>query len=484
MIPRFDPLRAVLAVFVPLVALALAACAAGPFPRLGALTASADRPDRWQAPLPHGGESARLRGWWRQFDDPVLVELIDAAQAASPTIAAANTRIARSRASRVAAGGGLLPAIDGSAQAVRGNQGPVGGLGTGNSTTASAGLQASWELDLFGGRRAARAAAQARLEGAEAGWHDARVSVAAETAVAYTNLRACEAQVPPAEHDAQSRVETARLADTSTRAGFESSANLALARAGAAESRGLLTQRRARCDLLVKGLVAMTGLAEPALRDRLATGTGRLPTPASIDVARVPAQALGQRPDVAVAENELIAAGADISEARAARLPRVMLNGQIAGSRTESAGLGAERGSLWSFGPVSVTIPIFDAGVRRAHVGTAEARYTEADAVFRSTLRNAVREVEEALITLKSTADRDADAQAAIEGYDIALQAAQNRVKGGMASLFELEEARRLALQAQISRVELQRERVAAWISLYRALGGGWNEAAPVGAGS
>ncbi|WP_235580545.1 efflux transporter outer membrane subunit [Rhizobacter sp. Root404] len=466
--PSFNPWRTTLAAAT---AAALAACSSGPPARPP--SAGTDAPPQWQAPVPHRGELTALAEWWRQFDDPMLTALIDAAQAASPTLATATARIAQSRATRVAAGAALLPSVDANASAVRGRQDFISGLGN----SASAGVQAAWEIDLFGGRRAASEAAQARFEGAQAGWHDARVAVAAEVGTAYTSLRACEAQVAQSEIDSRSRNETARLTDLSTKAGFESPANAALARASAAQGNGLLTQRRAQCDVLVKGLVALTGIDEPGLRSRLAPNAARLPQPAPIALTAVPAQVLAQRPDLAAAEREVVAASAEVAQARAARLPRITLNGSLSAARIESADFGNSSGTLWSIGPITVALPLFDGGTRRANVDAARARYDEAGLLYRARLRTAVREVEEALVALQSTADRGTDAQTASAGYAASFRATEARFKGGLASLYELEDARRSALQAEIALIDLQRERATAWISLYRALGGGWSAA-------
>jgi outer membrane protein, multidrug efflux system len=450
----------------------LAACTTPP--RSDPTTASADRPAQWNAPIPADGQTTALADWWQRFDDPLLPALIGAAQAVSPTVASAVSRIAQARATRVAAGAALLPGLDANASAQRGRQ----DFNTGLANTASIGLQASWELDLFGGRRAARTAAEARLGGAEAGWHDALIALAAETATDYTTFRACEALVEQTRADSASRAETARLTGLSTRAGFESPANAALARASAAQGNNLLTQRRAQCDQQIKGLVALTGIAEPELRERLRAGAARVPRPAPIAPAGVPAEALAQRPDLLVAERELIAASADISQAEAARLPRIALAGSFNRSRFDAADFGTQTGTLWAIGPITVSLPIFDGGTRRANVSAAQARYDEAVMLYRGKLRSAVREVEEALVALQSTADRSADAQVATEGFAASFRATEARFKGGLASLFELEDARRSALGAETAATDLQRERATAWISLYRALGGGWADAA------
>ena len=447
----------------------LAGCAA-PSGGGAPIRAAEALPPQWQAPLPHQGRIGDLSAWWAQFDDPLLTRLIAAAQQVSPNVASAASRIEQSRAVRIAAGAGQGPTLDMNGQLMRGAQ----DLGAPAATTASFGLQASWELDLFGGQRAATGAAQARLESAQAAWHDARVSVAAEVASRYTALRACEAQLVLAQADTTSRAETAHLTGLASGGGFRAPSDAALARASAAQGRAELTQRRTQCELDVKALVALTGITEPTLREAMAATRAQLPRPAQIAIDSVPAQALAQRPDLIGAERELVAASADVSQAQAQRLPRVSLSGSIAAARAE-AGPVSSNGTLWTIGPLAVSLPIFDGGTRRANVEAARARHAEAASTYRAKLRGAVREVEEALVTLQGTADRSGDAQGAADGFHAAYLATEARQRGGLASLFELEDARRSDLQAQTALIDLQREQVLAWIGLYRALGGDWS---------
>jgi multidrug efflux system outer membrane protein len=464
-------------------AAALLAGCASPLPGPGPLATTA--PPQWHAPLPgalpdqplpaatpdlpHQGRRGDLARWWQQFDDPLVAELVETAQAASPSLASAQSRLAQARAARSAAGAALLPAVDASASVSRGRS----DLSLPIANTTVAGVQAAWEIDLFGANRAARDAAAARLAGAEADWHDARVLVAAEAAGTYVALRACEAQRVQTATDAASRIETARLTELSAKAGFQPPASEALARASAAQARAQLVAQAAQCELELKGLVALTGLDEPTLRSRLAPAQARLPQPAQLAVAEVPAQVLAQRPDLASAARAVEAASADVGTAQAQRLPRIGLAGSVTRARVEFDG-GRTEGNLWSLGPLSVSLPIFDAGLRAANVEAARARYDEALAQYRGRLRTAVREVESALVQLDSAAARSDDARIAAEGYEASFRAAEARYRGGLASLFELEDARRSATLARSQFVELQRERVAAWIGLYRALGGGW----------
>ncbi len=435
-----------------------------------------DAPAQWQAPQPAAAGPGALVGWWQQFDDPVLLVLIGASQDASPTIAAAASRIEQARASSVATGAALLPALNanGSGSSGRGDvSGPVVGFATLN-------LQASWELDLFGANRAASDAAVARLQGAQAGWHDARIAVAAETAATYNALRGCEALVVQTEADARSRAETARITELAAKAGLLAPASAALARASAAQGRSLLVGQQAQCDLLVKSLVALTALDEPTLRAQLAPRQAKLPQPAQIAVQSVPAAALMQRPDLLAAERAVLAAAEDTTQSQALRYPRVAIAGSVgpAWVRVES---NTANGTLWTLGPLQVSLPLFDGGTLKQNVVAARARYDEAVSIYRGSVRMAVREVENALIALDSSARRIQDIQIAIEGFEASLRATDARFRGGLGSLFELEEARRSALVANSALVELQRERVAAWINLYRALGGGWTPADDTG---
>ncbi|MFG6441041.1 efflux transporter outer membrane subunit [Roseateles sp. LKC17W] len=450
--------------------LALTGCAAPPPARIEASAAP-----QWHASQPHDGELGSLQAWWSQFDDPLLAHLVTAAQAASPTLATATANIADARAARVTGGAVLLPALDAGASASRSRA--QAGAPLASQTSAS--VQASWELDLFGALRAGANAAQARVEAREADWHEARVSVAAEVASGYADLRACERQAQQLDADARSRELVADVSDAAARVGVRSTASADLARASAADGYMALLQQQAQCALLVKSLVALTAEEEMALRRQLTAQTARLPRPREFAVAGVPAALLAQRPDVRAAEREVVAASAEVKQAAARRWPRVTLAGMLGATRTTSLGL-ANDGGVWTLGPVTVTLPLFDAGVRRANTDAARARHVAALKTFEARLRTAIQEVESALVTLQSAAQRGGSAQSAVDSHERAYHATAASHAAGAASLFELEDARRGLLLAQTTRNALERERLAAWISLYRAAGGGWRPNTPV----
>lgn len=450
--------------------LALAACT---LPRPPAV-AELPTPTNWHAPLPHGGSIGGLERWWERLDDPLLGELIAAAQDASPTLAQARSRLLQARSTRTVASAALGPTLDANASAQRGFALQVGGV----ATQMQAGVAAAWDADLFGANAAARDAADARLAGARAQWHDARVAVAADVANQLDGLRVCRQLLGVAESDARSRAETARVTGLSADAGFQAPANAALARASAADGDARATQQRASCEVNVKALVALTALDEATLRARVDQAPQPRPAAGLFTIASLPAQVLEQRPDVYAAAREVAAASAEVGNAEAKRYPSLTLQGSVAAARIGFEGQSTTFNN-WAIGPLAVSLPLFDGGRRIANVEAARARYDEAAAVYRGKARQAVREVEEALVNLRAADDRAASADTAAEGYRRSFEATRARYEGGLASLIELEDTRRSALASETNRVNLRRERMAAWIALYRAAGGGWEPQQP-----
>ena len=458
-------MRFIRQLFFGAAALALGACAVGPDYR----QPPAPLPAQWHAPLPHGGELATLAGWWAQFDDPLLAELIGQAEAVSPTLAQARSRIVQSRADAAAARNVLWPSLNLGAAVLR-----SGGGNLVNQRLDSAALDAGWEVDLFGGGRRTLEAAAARQEGAQAAWHEARVSLAAEVAREYVGLRAGEALLADAEADLASRRTTEQLTRGKVQAGFGAPADGALAEASLAEAATRVIAQRAECDISVKALVALVGLDEAALRERLQARSGKLPQPAVLAVGGLPVQVLSHRPDLVVAERELAAASADIGGAQATLYPRLSLVGSVGVQYQRLAGVGGNS-SVWRFGP-SLDLPIFDAGRRLANVAAAQARYDSALAVYKSQVRQAVREVEQALVRLDSANRREVETGRAAEGNATAFCAAEARWRAGIGSQLALEEFRRLQVNARMQHLAVRHEAVAAWVALYRAVGGGWEK--------
>ena len=459
----------------------LSGCAGGLFATVGpdysppAVTAAASWQASQEGEVAHKGSTAKLADWWAQFNDRALDTLISAAQKQSSILTQAVAAIERARADAITAGVAGYPDLTAVGSVNRSAFTLGGPLAL--RTQSQLGVQSQWEIDLFGGLARERESRQATLEANVSLWHDARVSLAAEVANAYVNFRYCEIQVAQTEAESRSRSETARMAGGAAKAGLQSNTAAQLAQGAAADSAGALLQRRAQCDIAIKGLVFLTAIEEPALRKLLkdAKPSGdRLPEPARFRIDAVPARVIAQRPDIAAAERQLATASAEIGGAEADRYPRLTLAGNITPTRIAIGSSPALSLTPWSIAP-SLSLPLFDGGRRKANVDAARAQYASAESAYRSKVRNAVREVEETLVRLESAASRETQARAASSSYRATLDAAREMQRVGLGSALDVEESRRLSLAAESNLSSLALERVAAWIALYRAVGGGWD---------
>ncbi len=425
----------------------------------------------WQAALPHHGHAGAIGRWWQRLDDPVLANLVDRAQREAPRMAAALARIEQARAQARAAGAVLQPQLQGSVVASRARQlQPTPGVGS----VATASVDASWEIDLFGGNRRLREAAVARADAQAIGWHAARVSLAAEVVGTYVDLRLCEVSARQLEADLSSQQRTLDLISRMVGAGFTAPADAALVRARLAEAKARLRAQQAECELRIKTLVALTAINEAVLRSELALRTAQLPQAAPLALDAIPADVLMQRPDIAMLERELVAASADVGVAEADRYPRLQLLGSIGFSQFRAFGL-SDGAALWSFGP-GLSIPLFDGGRRKAVAEAARARFDEAVAGFRDRTLLAVQEVEQALVRIASAQARQEDTARALAEYQTWQKAATTRYETGAGSLLELEDARRSLLAAGLVQHQVQAEQLLGWLALYKAAGGGWNK--------
>jgi NodT family efflux transporter outer membrane factor (OMF) lipoprotein len=337
-------------------------------------------------------------------------------------------------------------------------------------------LQTTWEIDLFSAARVARTALAGQTLGSQAQWHDARVSVAAEVASTYYALAHCWKAHAAAEQELASRQRSRDISALSLNAGMLAPTAYAQVQAEVAQSQLRLIQQSSQCDLYTKALVALTGEDEALVRSVM-RGLVLPDDLTGFAVIRIPAQALVQRPDVFAAEHDVALASAQIGRAKARRWPGLSLGGSVGALRYGSAGVDTDL-TTWSFGPLALTLPVFDAGQRAALVDAATADYVAAVATYRGKVRQAVREVEEALVTLDSTLQRETETRAVREARLQNLTAAQVRERNGLANALEVEEARRALIAAQTDVLALQLERKRAWVALYRAAGGGWERPA------
>jgi outer membrane protein, multidrug efflux system len=425
--------------------------------------------EQWQAPSTNANNAIAMNQWWDSFNDRLLVELIASAHKNNPSISAALARIDAARSSlRIAANSGQPNAsVSSSAQRQSAIGSPI-------VTAAQVGVDAGWELDLFGAVKRSSASAQAQLESSQADFHASRISLASEVASSYVALKTCEANLQVQQLDVTSQTKTLDLTQLKVKAGFSAPADASLLRASLANSRNQLTSLQGECSLLINTLSLLTGLESQTLQTRSQSSNGKLPKPALFAVNSLPAQLVSMRPDVRSLERLLAASSEQIGIAQANQYPRITLSGNIGLGSTRAMGSTTD-GLSWGFGP-AISLPLFDSGRRAAAVDSAKARFAETQALVQLKLQSAVSEVQEAMIRLNGAQAREANAQNAVADFEAFYKAADTRWSVGVGSLLELEEARRLAANAKVGLLRLEQDRITQLINLYKALGGGWDQ--------
>ncbi|WP_194270079.1 efflux transporter outer membrane subunit [Candidatus Methylospira mobilis] len=457
---------------------------------------SLEKQTEWALPadsatrVAHRGATSDLRRWWLQFQDPILIQLMDAAQSVNANTRLAKASVNQARASFIDANIISIPSL--SAASRENTQGTsydevldnlitpgTPGENGYESVYATAGgsLQSSWEIDLYGGMSRQLEASESQIQSKLAGWHDARVSVAVEVANSYAGYRFCELQRNIEAKDAASRKETVRMVDILVEAGFSSPRDASLSRATADEGIRNLEVRKAQCEQSLKSLVELTGLSDFDIRKILNSEPareGRIPTPAPFQVGRIPAEVLMQRPDLIMAERNLAEASAKIGVERSQQYHRLTIIGNImAGLANINISSFNAIGAAFHFGP-SLTLPVFESVKREANTDAAIARYEAALAAFYARVRLAAKEVEGALIQLDAVDKQHPTASSAASHYRKYLDSMQEAYRKGIASLIEVETSRRYVLAADLALARLDHKKVTAWISLYRAVGGSW----------
>lgn len=455
-----------------LAALLLAGCAAGPDYRPPALSA----PSQWSRlePASVSAEPGDIAHWWQNLGDPLLAACVEDALRNQPDLALAQARLRQARAQRIASGAAQWPELSASASASRSETSSQTGSGL-TRRLYRAELDASWELDLFGGVRRSVEAAEADIAAAQANLAATRVSLAAETATAYVDVRNFQNRLAIARDNLARQLDTLQLTEWRARAGLVSSQDVEQARAN-------VEQTRAQIPVLEQNLAAAEDrlallMAQPLamVSERLATVQPLPPVPARIAVG-IPADTLRQRPDVAAAERALAAATARVGVAEAARWPRLTLSGTL-GAEALSASALTDAGSGFSTLIAQLAAPLFDAGKRRAQVEVQDALREQAEAQYRKTVLTALSEVEDALAAVQSARGREAGLAVAAEAVRNAALLARHRYQAGLIDFQSVLDTERSQLAVEDALAAARADRVSSVIRLYKALGGGWTAA-------
>lgn len=423
----------------------------------------------WSQPVPGG--SARLAHWWRMFGDATLDRLVAEALAANTDVGTARANLLQARAARAEAAAALWPQVAGSVSAQR--AAPAGGRA---QDRFEVGFDASWEIDLFGGTRHAVAAQDALVRGSAATLGATRVSVAAEVARNYLQLRGGQARIAVARENLASQQETLQIISWRRQAGLASDVEVEQARTAVEQTRAQIPALHSATAQLAHALAVLAGRPPQALLQELAAPVP-LPQPREDLAVAMPAQALAQRADVAAAEDRLRAAAAAVRQADAARYPALDLSASLAWSGSTLGTVGSVSAARSLF--VSLLQPLFDAGRRQAQLAGREAQYLAALEGLRGSVLTALQEVEDALVALDADRTRLAALRAALESARNAALLATQRHTSGLIDFQTVLETQRTLLNVQDSVASAQADVATDHVRLYKALGGGWQAAQP-----
>ena len=464
--------------------LALAACTVGPnYAGPPKTLADAATP----ATFKRGGAAAMpaaptVAAWWTQLGDATLTELETRALAANPNIAVATARLRQARASLRLERANQAPSANASLTYLHARIPGFDFGGSGSASEASAvdfynvGFDASWEVDLFGGRRRSVEASRAQAQAAEANVADAQVSLTADVAQAYVNLRDRQRRIALAQQSA--RMQQQMLALTQQRLGRGAASELDVERLrGQVETtNGQIVPLQAELESYLNALAVLTGQAPGAL-DALLTPAAAMPLPPAQVAVGDPAALLQRRPDIRAAERQLAQRTAQIGVADAARFPRLNILGLI--------GLGGTR--LSDIGPdklVGIAAPMLqwnflDFGRNRARINQAEGQRDEAEAQYHGAVLRALQDAEDALSRFGHRRETVASLLRSKTSADRAADLMQQRYRAGTATLIDTLDAERQRVAAEQNLSAGTAGLTGDFVALQKALGLGWSAPLP-----
>jgi outer membrane protein, multidrug efflux system len=431
-------------------------------------------PAEWKnaAGFPVASPSRDLSRWWGRFNDPTLNRVISIALESSPDMKSAIARVREARANRDAAYSGLFPTLTGGASA-NSRRNRNDGSGTTSSNSYSAGLDASWEVDLFGRNRSAVDTASANLGAAGENLNSVHAALAAEVATVYTSLRTNEARLAVLKSNIKTREETAQLAGWRLKAGEADTLESTQAESSLETARASLPSLQQAISQGKNALALLAGRAPGGLDSTLSTSRG-IPMPPTSLAIGIPADVLRQRPDVRLAGYQVMAAASATRTVEATRYPSLNLSGSLGLDTTSSSKLFDPESAAASIAG-GITSPIFDAGRIRANIAAASASEEQTIENYRKIVLTALSETEDALIACRRSAERLATLEKATALARESDEVARQRYEAGEIDFLDVLDSQRTLLGLEDNLLSTRTDRTTAYIRLYQALGGGWS---------
>ncbi|HAJ26897.1 MAG TPA: RND transporter [Syntrophus sp. (in: bacteria)] len=416
-----------------------------------------------------------LAAWWTKFNDPELSGLIERAAAGNLDLKKARARVRQARASRGVAWAGLFPVLDATGSATRSSSSDNAGIGTTGNLYAL-GIDASWELDVFGGVRRSVEAADADLLAAQEDLRGVLVSLLAETALNYIEVRTHQDRLAVAETNLSSQDETYRLTLWRYQAGLSDELAVQQARYNLENTRSQLPALRTGIEGAMNRLAVLLGDMPGKVHAELEERKPIPATPPEVAVG-APADVLRQRPDVRRAERQLAAQTARIGVATADLYPRFFLSGAI-GLQSLSTGSLLSSGSGVVSGGPGVTWRIFDAGAIRKNIEIQSALQEQYLIAYEVTVLGALEEAENAFTAYAEEQQRRQSLNEATQAAHQAAELAQYKYQAGLTDFTNVLDAQRSLLNFQEALTQSKGKVSANLVKLYKALGGGWESLA------
>ena len=436
-------------------------------------------PNTIDAPRASTGATVDLQQWWKGFQDPVLDALLQEAAANSQDLILATARVDEARASLDQNKANLYPTVDLNAAATRKRISEKTATYSSAMTPVSddrlVGLSASYEIDFWGKYAKADEAARARLLAQSATRGTVLTTLYANVAQSYFALRAFDEQTRLAETTLATRQENVRLQKRRLEAGVIGQLDFSQAESEAAAMLAALQTARQNRSNAESALAALLG-RKPGdiLRPTLARGEtlGSLYARQAVP-ANLPADLISRRPDIVAAEQNLIAANADIGQARSAYFPKISITAAVGQQSADMANLFDPASLFWNV-VGNLTQPVFRAGAIGALVAASNARQQQALAQYTQSVQSAFKDVHDALNNVDSGKDIATTTAQRIASLRETLRLSEKRYNAGYSSYLEVLSAQRDLSQAESSLVDVQRSQLASLVSLYKAVGGGW----------
>lgn len=419
----------------------------------------------WKTAAP--GQINSSGDWWQLYQDPELADLLEQLEQGNQNLAAAEAAWREARAALGGSRSALYPKLDAEAGDNRSSR-----AGGGISKERNVQLGLSWQLDLWGEVRRQVEAGQARLEASASDWAALKLSQQSLMVQNYIQLRSLDERLRITAANLEAYRRVLRISENRYQAGMVTRADVsqALTQLKSAEAQRLdLQSQRIRTSNAIAVL-----LGQPASGFVL-TATDGLPVMPGLP-QMLPSSLLERRPDIATAEQKVIAANAEIGVARTAYFPSFGFSAN-GGYRADAwSGLISTPNRFWSLGP-RLDLRLFDAGARKARVQQAEAAYDQTVARYRQTTLEAIAEVEDTLVQLSSLEQEYLVQAEALESARDALRLIENQYAAGMVDFTVVSNALTTAHNAERTLLDLQAGRLTASAQLVSALGGGWDAA-------